>query len=234
MGFGARRGKIAVYTAIFGGYDLYIAPTPPGDFDVYLITDGKIDAERVHGATVLRVEDDWKAENVNWGALDNTRRARFWKINSHLPCNPVSEYEYALWVDGSFVMYKVDVRSLVERYLSFADLATCRHPMTGCIYEGAELALQCGKDDPAVIKAHVTRYRNAGYPANHGLAETGVLLRRHTPKIAAFNAYWWKELASGSKRDQVSFNYCADTSGVRVAYLEDRRSLGFINKEHLQ
>lgn len=233
MSYGSLKGKVAVYTAIFGEHDLYVEPQLDG-FDIYLITDGVPPGKPEH-ATVIAVPPDWKApDGIDWRSLDDTRRARFWKLNSHLPVNPVSKYEYSLWVDASFTLDRPDVNKLVEKHLALADVATCRHPSVECIYEGALLAVACGKDDFAVVQAHLARYRAARYPARQGLAETGVLLRRHTPQVAEFNAYWWSELAQGSKRDQVSFNYCADTMGVRISYLDDRRALGFIHREHLR
>ena len=234
MTLASRKGQIAVYTAIFGGYDLYAEPQPDG-FDVFLITDGRLAGVTPRHATVLTVSKEWEAPGgVNWRALDDTRRARYWKINSHLQVNPVWEYEYSLWVDASFTLDRVNIRELIRKYLASSDIATCRHPSRNCIYEEGAIVVACGKDDPAVVKAHLDRYRARMYPSRGGLAETGILLRRHTPEIAEFNSYWWRELASGSKRDQISFSYCVNTMGVRVSYFDDRRSLGFVNRSRLR
>ena len=65
------------------------------------------------------------------------------------------------------------------------------------------------KDDPDIMRKQVDRYMQAGYPEHHGLVETTVLLRWHTPRVAEFNAAWWTELTNGSLRDQLSFNYVA-------------------------
>jgi len=233
MSYGILKNKIAVYTALFGAHDHYDRPKP-GDYDVFLATDfpggpPRWFHGRANGFVPAVIPPD-----VSWGSLDDTRRARFWKLNSHLPCNPVHRYEYSLWVDAAFTLDKVDVPGLVKKYLAEADIAVCRHFMFSCTYEGGQFAIDCGKDDPGVVSSQLEKYRGRGYPANAGLAETGILLRRHTPKVAEFNAYWWRELASGSKRDQVSFNYCADTSGVRVAYFDGFRGdeLGFLYRGH--
>jgi len=234
MTYGALSGKAAVYTAIFGDYDAYKEP-PAGDYDLFLITDRPELYSPAH-AQVIQVPEsfDHRPDCDSWSSLDSTRRARFWKICSHLPCNPVSAYEYSLWLDASFELPTLDVQAMIKKYLNGAEVALPRHPWIDCIYWGGERAIELSKEDPTVIRAHLTRYRDAGYPAHRGLGETRILLRRHTPTIARFNEFWWNELRTGSKRDQVSFNYCIDTLRVPVAYFEKPRGeeFGFIVKPH--
>jgi hypothetical protein len=60
-----------------------------------------------------------------------------------------------------------------------------------------------------IIDAQIARYRAEGLPESSGLIEAPILLRRHTPAVARLNAAWWAELARGSRRDQLSFNYAS-------------------------
>ena len=57
-----------------------------------------------------------------------------------------------------------------------------------------------------------------GYPANAGLSECCVLLRRHTDAIKDFNEAWWEEIRRGSRRDQLSFDYVARRCGLKYRY----------------
>ena len=63
------------------------------------------------------------------------------------------------------------------------------------------------------------RYTREGFPANYGLVDTAVLLRRHTPKVEEFCRLWWQQLQIGSRRDQLSFTYCAWKSGLKYRLL---------------
>jgi hypothetical protein len=51
-------------------------------------------------------------------------------------------------------------------------------------------------------------------PAQWGLAETRVVIRRHTPAIAALNAAWWAQIAQYSVRDQVSLPFVCWQHGL--------------------
>ena len=48
------------------------------------------------------------------------------------------------------------------------------------------------------------------------LADTAVLLRRHTDRVRGFNEAWWAQLQQRSVRDQVSFPFVAWRAGVAV------------------
>lgn len=234
MTYGALRGKVAVYTAIFGAYDDYVEP-PRGDYDCFLFADpktlGRLTAPPEH-ARVVRCEHSAELPE-GWDGLCATRRARYWKLRPHDSMSPVSEYEYSLWLDGSISLQAADVGTLIDRYLVGADLATFRHPWFDCTYASARFADQFRRDAPGAIERHLGRLQAAGYAPHRGAAETGVLLRRHTPEIAALGDFWWSELHSGSLRDQVSFNYCVDSVGIPVNYMDDpRQSLGFLLRRH--
>jgi hypothetical protein len=76
---------------------------------------------------------------------------------------------------------------------------------------------ELGRDAAAAICAQVVRYAQLGFPSRAGLAATGVVLRRHTAAVAALNDDWWAEVAAGSCRDQLSFDYVAWRRGIPVA-----------------
>jgi hypothetical protein len=75
--------------------------------------------------------------------------------------------------------------------------------------------LSAGLDDAAVILAQIGRYKNDGYPLKHGLAECNVLVRRHSDaRVSSAMRKWWTEIESGSRRDQISFNYVLWRAGL--------------------
>lgn len=194
--------RLAVYTAIIGGYDDYKEP-PEGDYDSYVFTDADL---KSRSATVLRPA---LAEN-----LDPCRRARAIKILSHL-CLP--QYEFTIWVDGSVQILRNDLLPFVEGLLARHDLAVFRHRLRSRLEHEAEVVANYGIDDAAVVHRQIEQYRNEGYVSDD-LAETGVLVRR-TKKCVVFESLWWEEVKNGSKRDQLSFGYAVWKTGLRRAWI---------------
>jgi len=211
--------KVAVYTAIFGGYDPYIEPELDDRCDLFVFTDRPLKTTR---AKVIQV-----TPNPN----DLTRSARMYKIMSH--AGPVQDYSHVLWIDGSIDLVGVDVPKLAERFLENHDVAAFQHQTIHCVYEGGRAAVLCGKEDPAVMKEHLGKLTGMSYPPNTGLTETGILFRRHNDAVRRFNEAWWLEVQTGSKRDQVSFDYCVDRMGVRLLKIPGKRQdYGLFVREH--
>jgi hypothetical protein len=98
---------------------------------------------------------------------------------------------------------------MAARWLARCDVATWTHPERDCTYDEAEACIRHGKDRPEVIREHIARIRADGFPAHAGLVSAGFMLRRNTPPVQALCEAWWAQLASGSIRDQLSFNYAA-------------------------
>lgn len=154
----------------------------------------------------------WEVRAPVWTHPSVPRRtARWHKASAHrlFPDAPVT-----LWQDGCFQL-RVNVETLLA-FLARHNMATFSHPERDCIYQEARACARLRKDDPAVLASQVTRYRDEQYPEHNGLAETTCVLRRNTPEIERFNELWWAEMARGSMRDQVSFDYCAWK--LRLAY----------------
>jgi TOD1/MUCI70, glycosyltransferase-like domain len=200
-------GSIVVYTAITARYDslqeLARAATTQAAFVVFL-------DEPSQSAT-------WRVLPAHGGFADPNRNAKIHKIlpHVHLPAA-----EYTLWIDGSVTFLEPDsIARLIDVHLADCDLAVFRHRTRTCVYQEASVCLQRRLDEPEVIWQQVCRYTQEGYPANAGLAECSVILRRHTPAVKAFNEAWWDEITRGSRRDQLSFGYVARKVGLRYGFL---------------
>ncbi len=91
------------------------------------------------------------------------------------------------------------------------DIGTFKYPDTygkrNCIYEEALACIERRKDSKKTISSQMSRYKRENYPTNNKLVETSILVRRNTTDVARFCHLWWKEVAQGSRRDQLSFNY---------------------------
>lgn len=148
--------------------------------------------------------------------IDPRRNSRASKILAHKYVST----EYSIYVDGNITL-NVSPETLIEKYLGDHDIAVYRHPTRDCIYDEA---MECAKrklDDLEIIIEQAKAYEDSGYPKHRGLAECGVIIRRHTPDVAQFNEAWWAEYCRYSRRDQISFMYAADKVGIRVNIIDD-------------
>lgn len=212
--------NIVVYTAIFGGKDSYVEP-PKGGYDIVLFTDVQTCAVSARVNIVIPTHDDL------------SRSSKWFKILSH---RHFQDYEYSVWMDGSIGLHHVDIPKLVTASLKDVNIALYRHPHRTCAYQEAKECRDYSLDDHSVIDQQVQRYTAAQYPNNLGLAETGVLIRRHRSEdVKRFEELWWNEISVGSRRDQISFNFCAWKENLRFRYIaKDLRQNGFVVRRHLR
>lgn len=191
-----------IYTAVFAGRDEIRRP-PPGPYDWRCFTD------------IIRTVDE--PDMVYTPALipgDPTRSARLVKL---MPQLFLPDYERWIWVDGS-VAFKpgADLRRLLD---FDGGIGTFRHRDRDCAYEEAAICRRDLLDDPETIDRQMRRYQDQGFPRSAGLAETMMVVRNNGRFFQHFNERWWREVALGSRRDQLSFNYVSWASGMSVEYL---------------
>jgi hypothetical protein len=194
--------KSIVFTSIIGNSDaLLVQPNNGDQFLAFLDV-----ASAVQPWEIVQVE-----RKLAWSRMESRR----YKILSHLELPP---HEYSLWIDGRVQMKEgFRIGDLVEQFLDDADIAMFAHHKRTCIYEEAWECRKLGLDDPKVIYDQIARYTRDGYPANNGLHEGSVILRRNSEQMQNFNQAWWEEMQIGSVRDQLSFDYLAYKHKISVA-----------------
>jgi len=225
--------KAVVYTAIFGKYDNLVTPkVKPDGFDFICFTDQDLQS------------DVWKIKKVLPIYKDNTRTARKYKI---LPHRYLPEYDISIWVDGNQNIVG-NVSEMLDVYLINSNMAVYDHmscwDKRDCIYKEADAIFQLGrknmnrtpergtknfKDNPNIIKQQIEKYKSEGFPNDFGLIVSGVIFRKHNnPDIVKCMEDWWVELKYGSKRDQLSFNYCTWKNNTNFNWIrQDIRDDGY-------
>lgn len=153
----------------------------------------------------------WEQAALGPHAQSARRTARRIKLLAHQHIDA----PYSLWQDAN-VALRVPLARLCSDWLSDCDLAVFRHRTRDCLYEEARVCKEKLLDAAEIIDRQTARYRADGFPAHAGLAETSVLLRRHSARMERFNELWWEELSAGSVRDQISFMVAARRAGIRV------------------
>jgi hypothetical protein len=199
-------GSIAVYTALFGGYDRLLEQPP---FD---------------GVDFICFTDDAATESRTWAirplpaAAEPRRAARAVKTSPHLH---LPDHEWAIWVDA-----RLSIRSdaFVDRLLAAAEptgFAAMAHHQRRDVYEEAAHVYRMGFDTSPALLAQVARYRAGGLPEGSGLYSTMAVARRsHDPAVRHLDERWREEIEAGSVRDQVALPFVVWETGLRPGVLD--------------
>ena len=192
--------KIVVYTCITGGYDSIKDPkfVTPG-VDYVCFTDNMAMKSKV-----------WKFRKMpeELKGYSNVKQQRGVKILAH---RYLSEYDISVWVDGAVL-----VLGNIKEYLKSLDMKQYsvfipEHPARKCIYAEKDACVKIKKikgDEIIVANKQMARYKEEGYPANFGLVQSNIMVRKHNDQYSKdLMEKWWSELKDNSHRDQLSFNY---------------------------
>lgn len=200
---------IYVYTSILNGWDNL---RPPAVWDV-----PGVRFVCFTNVAVLPSVEPWEFRPVYYPSGDTCRTARLPKILPHLMLP--EDAEYSIYHDGNLRLSK-DPRDVVDRLLIAHDWAAHRHPCRTCIYQEAKVLLDEKIGTAELVKREIEGYRQAGYPERAGLWANGLLVRRHTPAVAALNERWWKLYAAGCERDQLSFPVARAAEGLDIQTID--------------
>jgi hypothetical protein len=217
------RSQLLIYTAVTDGYDLLRPPMPQPHINARCVAFVKCpDAmrNRCHTFELRQVCQKFSEPNRNA------------KIHKMLPHIYFPRASYSLWIDGNIELGSLLPTTFIEQSLEEADVAVFHHTRRRCLYSEASTCIEAKLDNPNIIMAQVVRYTQEGYLGGQGLASGSIILRRHTPRVASFNECWWKEIQRGSRRDQISLNYAAHMTQVRLAYFPNSLRHYFKRKPH--
>jgi hypothetical protein len=213
-------GSVAVYTALFGGYDRLLEQADEPNVDFVCFTD---DPERT--------SETWQIREV---VTDESprRAARRLKTSAH---DALDDYEWTIWVDA-----RLSIRSpeFVPTMLASADrsgMAVIAHRERHCAYDEAAEVYRKGFDTSDSLIRQVRRYRHERFPAGRGLYSTMVIARRnHDPRVRELDDRWQAEIDAGSMRDQVSLPYVTWLLGFEptVVDLEPMRNDLYVMHHH--
>lgn len=198
--------KIVVYTALFGNYSGLIEQPEIEGVDYICYTDQDF------------TSNSWEVKKVTPPVPgDDTRSSRYYKINPH---KHLQDYEISVFIDANYLILK-DFKEMVFEKLKHNLFVSFDHNVTfldkrNCVYEECKELVRMAneenvvRDDKEVMQNQIDFFREEQYPKNNGLIFSAVLIRRHLNKeVIDLMELWWKFVSTGSKRDQLSFDYCA-------------------------
>ena len=190
--------RIAVYMAVFDGYDCPQEPLfCPDNVDYFIFTDGEVPENSKW------VRRSWE-EFVDDPRMSGIEKNRFLKMFPHLL---FPEYEYSVYVDGN-VLVTADFTPLAMQTADYP-VAMHIHKDWDCVYEEIDACIKKRKDTPEALSRQRTVFQQLGIPAHWGFLEATVIARRHhDPVCRKIMETWWNCFCIGCRRDQIALIRC--------------------------
>ena len=189
--------RIAVYTAIFGGYDELREPEYVSPFcDYFIFTDRNVP----ENSTWKKVDYSF-VEEMN--GMDAYHLSKYVKI---FPDKFFKDYDYSIWVDGTTTIV-ADLFPFIDR-LNGKPIGMFDNPVHDCIYTEANFLLYYNRVPEEQIKKQINSYRSEGYPEHNGMFECTIIARKHNDsECISIMSDWWNQIVTFTMRDQISFPY---------------------------
>jgi hypothetical protein len=204
--------RIAVYSALYGGYE---QPKPlPKVLPCfgYLFTDDP-DLE-APGWHVI-----YEPKPVTIPELDTPMmQAKWWKTHPREALGYTADV--AVWIDASVTVEPWFITTCLTA-LRDDDWAMVKHPGRDCIYDEAAYSKTLPRYGGAKLDEQTAYYREIGHPEHWGLFANGVSVRRLTPAVLDVSRQWWWECATRSWQDQVSLPVLVRLAGDGLKWNTD-------------
>jgi hypothetical protein len=194
--------RVAVVSAVYGGYD-EPAPPPPQDVpcDWILVSD--------------RDYDVWP-----WKVTVEPRPQLHPRLAAKVPkAHPewYADADVYIWIDGNLVVEAPDFVSWCVGELGGASLAQHHSLERTSLIAEAHTAAGMEKYSGLPVVAQAERYVAGGYPENWGLWWTGLMVR--SAGCPNFGDAWLAEMVRWTYEDQVSEPYVLHSAGLRPTNL---------------
>ena len=211
--------KIAIYTAVTGGYDTIMEPIYVDDeLDYYVFTDSE---------EVIR---DTKKKGSAWKAIpipEYVRKYTAPKQNRYIKMHPDEflkltgrKYDYSVYIDGCFRI-TCDIKPLVYSLMEDGrTIAIHKNGSWDCPYIEAALMSLRLVAQPEEIRRQMDFYRSEGFPEHFGSLENPVIIRKcHDEELQRVMHSWWEQVERFTYRDQLSLPYVLWKSGKDISYI---------------
>ncbi len=153
----------------------------------------------------------WRpARDRFWGRIS----AAYWGFMPHLAMPGV---DVTIAIGNNFRIQVADLEQRCVDALGDDDMLLLLHPERDCIYDEADASRKMWRWTGARqdVFGQVRSYRRAGHPAHWGLFHGGMLVRRDTPAMRAFDDRWLAEYRRWSSQSQVSLPVLLRRSDLR-------------------
>ena len=195
--------RVAVVSAVFGGYDEPVYVEQSVDCHHVMVTDGMVNVPR-----------QFEHVRVDRGSIDPRSVGKFPK------CCPweFADADLFVWLDGSIM----PDRRLVERMiadLGDGDVTFHPHPDRTSIVAEAEASVPLSKYDGQDVMGQARAYVDAGHPDGWGLWAAGLFVMRDSVRVRQFGQLWLDEINRWTVQDQLSLPVVLRRCGLDVRSL---------------
>lgn len=193
--------RIAIYTAIAGGYD---SIKPPAqlipDADYYIFSDMPVPSFGFY-----------KIRPLPYFHIDTPRMTRYVKTHPH---QLLAGYDIAIWIDAN-ILITGDIVPLVEEFVkSKKPVGAIEHPLRKTLDQEAKACIRYSKEDDRMIKEQLLHYKSLNYRTNKLIESNIMFFDLKSKKVPSFLTTWWSEIDQYTRRDQLSLNYSLDKNKV--------------------
>ncbi|WP_228851076.1 glycosyltransferase domain-containing protein [Aegicerativicinus sediminis] len=203
--------SVVVYTAIFGGKDQIKEPLnfeEVGLIDYFLITDDTAATSSCY--KIIHKDPIYE---------DITKNARYYKI---FGLEEFKNYDVIIWHDANLQIIHNKILEIL-RFMNPNGIAVFKHSQRNCIYAEAIKCIQLEKDYPNIILRQVLRYFIEGVNPESGLYDTSFVVKQNRILSNDFLKFWWKEIKTRSRRDQLSLPYALKMFKIEPGILQGCR-----------
>lgn len=202
--------KIAIYTAIFGGYDELADPIfYDPSIDYIAFTDRDIKSKIW---SVIKIDSKFSGTDSN----------RLYKFSPH---KFLDSYDYSIYIDGNVQIYG-DVKPLIANVSKNSGLAFHRNGERDCIYQEAAFCKIIGKGNTALITKTISQYEKEGFPKHFGMCGCNIIISDLKNDLSKSILTQWLEEFNRSQmgRDQIIFPYIVWKNGLGI------KDIGFLGE----
>jgi hypothetical protein len=225
--------KIAVISAIFGGYEKlkeHENVLHKEEFDWYCFTDNtdlqsttwKIINTPYH---IINTPPDTLKNNYNNITNQNTKNmmsAKYYKAQTH-KIDILEKYDYFIWIDGSIILRDNFVKDILELINNNKDSDIILYKHSDNRKNVEEEVMFCkdwGKYKDQDLQSQIDTYKQNKFQDNHLFALTS-FYRKNNQSINKIFDEWWLHNLKYSYQDQVSLPYVIWESGIKNYTLLD-------------
>lgn len=201
--------KIAIYSAVSGGYDSLKLPAKLSPrFDYIFYTD-----QPAHGSGIYQIKP------LPFFHADNTRQTRYVKTHPH---QLLADYDIAIWIDAN-IMIMDDISPLIDQFIeSGRPIAAIPHPLRKSVYEEVKACITHSKEDQELLATQEQHYHDLGYDCDDLIESNIMMFKLGDERMSQFFTTWWAEIDQFTRRDQLSLNYAINKTGIKWHQLMER------------
>jgi hypothetical protein len=185
--------RVAIYTAIFGGYDQLIEQPEISGVDYVCFTD---DPD-------MR-SSQWDVRRARARYPHPRMSAKWFKA---LPQKALPEYSTTIWIDGGTRLLTPDFADVVLTALGDGVIALFKHPVRDTVRAEAEFCVPLPKYRDEPLMDQVQHYSDKGFADDRGLFAGGILGRNRHSQARKLGRLWLRENRRWSYQDQLSLPY---------------------------